>query len=230
MARKGFTLIELLIVVAIIAILAAIAVPNFLEAQTRAKVSRGKSDLRTLATAIEAYTVDFNKPPPQSFSGGGTTPFGPISYGGGTGGTGTLTYALTTPVAYITNFLLLDPFVNLGDVNIPIDERLFTYQCASWVFDNRTAWTATITPGATDPFNERMTRDEFNSLYGRWRLISIAPDRNYYNKAIGAPSNPAPPFSAGMPYDPTNGTVSVGNILRSQASSEQKTWKPIGNQ
>jgi len=57
--RRGFTLIELLIVVAIIAILAAIAVPNFLEAQVRSKVARVKSDLRTLATAQEAYFVDW---------------------------------------------------------------------------------------------------------------------------------------------------------------------------
>ena len=53
--KRGFTLIELLIVVAIIAILAAIAVPNFLEAQVRAKVSRGKSDMRSVVTALEAH-------------------------------------------------------------------------------------------------------------------------------------------------------------------------------
>lgn len=61
---KGFTLIELLIVVAIIAILAAIAVPNFLEAQTRSKVSRVKADMRTIATGLEIYRLDNNDYPP----------------------------------------------------------------------------------------------------------------------------------------------------------------------
>jgi prepilin-type N-terminal cleavage/methylation domain-containing protein len=61
--KKGFTLIELLIVVAIIAILAAIAVPNFLEAQIRAKVSRVRSDQRSLQVAIETYYVDNNTYP-----------------------------------------------------------------------------------------------------------------------------------------------------------------------
>ncbi|PKO19629.1 hypothetical protein CVU37_02790 [candidate division BRC1 bacterium HGW-BRC1-1] len=60
MFRKGFTLIELLIVVAIIAILAAIAVPNFMEAQVRSKVSRAKADMRTMTTALEQYHVDYN--------------------------------------------------------------------------------------------------------------------------------------------------------------------------
>lgn len=59
--KRGFTLIELLIVVAIIAILAAIAVPNFLQAQTRSKVARTYTDMRTLATALEEYAVDYNR-------------------------------------------------------------------------------------------------------------------------------------------------------------------------
>lgn len=61
--KKAFTLIELLIVVAIIAILAAIAVPNFLEAQTRAKVSRVASDQRSYATGLETYYLDNNSYP-----------------------------------------------------------------------------------------------------------------------------------------------------------------------
>jgi prepilin-type N-terminal cleavage/methylation domain-containing protein len=61
--KKAFTLIELLIVVAIIAILAAIAVPNFLEAQVRAKVSRCQNDMRALTTGLEAYAVDYNAYP-----------------------------------------------------------------------------------------------------------------------------------------------------------------------
>ena len=96
--RAAFTLIELLIVVAIIAILAAIAVPNFLEAQTRAKVSRVKADFRTVGTALEAYRVDTNTyPDPRRL--GGTTNFD----------TGLIW--LTTPVAYITS-IPEDPFMN----------------------------------------------------------------------------------------------------------------------
>src|SRR5690554_4482786 len=77
---KGFTLIELLVVIIIIGILAAIAIPVFLNQRERAVDTSVRSDLRTIATELETYYVDNQEyPADQTVTGG------PFEITGGTG-------------------------------------------------------------------------------------------------------------------------------------------------
>lgn len=59
--RGGFTLVEIMIVVAIIALLAAIAVPNFLRSRKRSQATQVLSDLRIIDAAVDQYAIEFNK-------------------------------------------------------------------------------------------------------------------------------------------------------------------------
>lgn len=86
MEKRGFTLIELLIVVAIIGILAAIAVPNFVNAQQRARYAQVIANMKALSTAMMAYQADNN-----------SMPLHPPQHQTNIWGN-----ALTTPVAYIS--------------------------------------------------------------------------------------------------------------------------------
>ena len=100
--KTAFTLIELLIVVAIIGILAAVAVPNFLNAQVRAKIARAISDMKALETALESYRLDCNDYPPWTESrvvGYDSSHPNEIRY-----------YRMTTPVASIST---LSPLIHL---------------------------------------------------------------------------------------------------------------------
>ena len=81
--KFGFTLIELLIVIAIILILISIALPNFIEAQMRARVTKAKGEIHSFRTAFEMYSTDFKVYPRGCIAGMGSGAFGLCTIIGG---------------------------------------------------------------------------------------------------------------------------------------------------
>lgn len=205
---RAFTLIELLIVVAIIAILAAIAVPNFLQAQTRAKVSRVTSDMRSLATAMETYRLDNNGYPEYAviITPPGTQVQDPATVHG-------QNYfehfsrvpglSITTPIAYMStippdifalkNFTGPTPQVwDYSYKNSRQNNRIFTGDRSSepWL----------------GPNGEKLLQD-----WGEWRLSSGGPDGTRIDD-----------IKRNLIYNPSNGTISKGDIVRSQRHAESR--------
>jgi prepilin-type N-terminal cleavage/methylation domain-containing protein len=211
---SAFTLIELLIVVAIIAILAAIAVPNFLEAQVRSKVARVNSDLRVIATALESYRVEWNRPP--------VTPYADPNLI-----FRVLSNRITTPVAYISN-TLYDPFADNNVPDFHYYNTVGTFQRYRMSADSqsdtegadpkagsRYYYLSHNSPPNRHPGYTQADQARSRALQGEWTVASYGPhpERTRDFMVVNG-------VSVHIPYDPSNGTISEGDISRSQASTD----------
>lgn len=219
---RAFTLIELLIVVAIIAILAAIAVPNFLEAQTRAKVSRVIADMRSMQTGVELYRIDHNNPPVRNDNwnsdgvkryapDGNTKIFDPADFDAKVG-----LRQLTTPISYLNS----------------IPDDVFNTPMRALMNDGLEG--ASMALDYFDPEQVRAFRRNLNpgrpiALQG-FALFSVGPDQYFggLNGRVGYPSMPSSVINTMRQfYDPSNGTLSVGNVYRFSDGLTQEQIFPI---
>jgi type IV pilus assembly protein PilA len=221
---KGFTLIELLIVVALVAVVAAIAVPNFTTGRTRAKVSGTKAIQQKLFVALEAFHADHQWYPMDGLDAGGysnfaldgmfqaryTTPPWDYAANFGTMATSWPEWSdawtinghieLTTPVAYIAEIPEDSFSINAQDPFFP-GQMIYCDWCDYM--------SAGINEG---PIPNPRGSDGAFTIDGHidpaWYLQSFGPD-GYKNDDLWEQGVPAY-----TPYDPTNGACSYGDIFK----------------
>lgn len=185
--------------VAIIGILAAIAVPNFLNAQFRAKLARCYSDLKAVQTAIGTYTVDHNWAP---FDRGEERLNGE-SY-----------FALTTPIAYLSSITACrDPFSSKTADSITGNNYLYC------------DYGAPLRAGKTD--SEMVERKvEYAAAGVTYIMVSLGPNRQtdweWTNwgaglRALKTPAKAGVNGNGGCFYSISNGLRSNGDIISSSA-------------
>ena len=203
--RKGFTLIELLIVIAIILILIAIALPNFLEAQIRAKVTNARAEMRGIAPAIQSYVTDWKRYPPDGFELPGVSGFYPEE-------NPRIWSQLTTPSQYMTS-IPVDEF-HVATVDSQGNDRSEKNQTYRYYGPH---WRCLALGGQPLPFQEEC-RNTTNpkgwesEFSGAWIIYSPGPDTEH---SFGEWSMHQSRELSGYPemYTPTNGTKSKGDLV-----------------
>lgn len=199
MRKGGFTFIESLLVLALLAVMAVIAFPNFTQSQVEVKVLQAENDLRSIGNALEAYCIDHGQYPPDGYNG---IPEGT--------GFHYLNYLLTTPVAYLPHVDFVDPFFNYDDHDEELLEEM------PWISGYRYINYAFI-------YQEILAHPEafqrYENVYGSWALFSRGPDEIFNLGSNTLYDELGQLWLSSVPYDPTNGTISSGDIVYSHLDS-----------
>lgn len=192
--KRGFTLIELLIVIAIILILISIALPNFLEAQMRAKVARVRSEFRSIEAALMSYRIQNPRFP---FA----EPRGSAPYLRKTGYTHGVTIdllkELTTPTKFIERVNFTDPFI-ASSIRDPYGNIISHYFYLNY---------ETFAYWRSPPLDKQ--KDYFEG----WALCSFGPDlRDSGCSWLPWIEKKERRVAGEGIYSPTNGTRSLGDL------------------